>query len=69
MRLIRAGKDAVAMDTIEALVMGCDPEKVPYLQMMGDGAFGTTNPDNITVKGKSIESVRQALGGSFACPG
>jgi uncharacterized protein (DUF362 family) len=69
MRLIMASRDAVAMDTIEALVMDCDPSEVPLLEMMSREGLGTSDPDSITVVGKQVSDVRQPLGGSFACPG
>jgi uncharacterized protein (DUF362 family) len=69
MRLVMASSDAVAMDTIEALVMGCDPDQVPLLEMMSQAGLGTSDPDSITVVGKQVSEVRQPLGGSFACPG
>jgi uncharacterized protein (DUF362 family) len=69
MRLILASDDAVALDTTEALVMGCDPTMVPMLQMLSDDGMGTSDPDHITVVGKPVSEVSQPLEGSFACPG
>jgi uncharacterized protein (DUF362 family) len=69
MRLIMASRDAVALDTVEALVMGCDPAAIPYLYMAADAGFGTDDASEITVRGKSIEDVKLPLEGSYACPG
>jgi uncharacterized protein (DUF362 family) len=69
MRLVLASDDAVALDTTEALVMGCDPDLVPMLKMLSDSGLGTSDPDRITVLGKPVSEVRQPLEGSFACPG
>jgi uncharacterized protein (DUF362 family) len=43
MRLILAGRNAVAVDTVEARVMGCDPAKVPYLALLEADGVGTTD--------------------------
>jgi uncharacterized protein (DUF362 family) len=67
MRLVMASSDAVALDTIEALVMVCDPTKVPYLQMLADSGLGTNDPEKITVVGKQVSEVRENLTGSNAC--
>ena len=40
MRLILAGKNAVAVDMIEALVMKCDPSKVPHLSKLQSDGLG-----------------------------
>jgi len=69
MRLILASRDAVALDTVEALVMGCDPSEVPFIEMAAGHGFGTDNPAAISVVGKQVDEVRQPLSGSFACPG
>ena len=49
MRLILAGNNAVAVDTIEALVMKCDPKKVPHLTKLEADGLGTTDTAKITV--------------------
>ena len=51
MRLILASKNAVALDTIQALVMGCDPTKVPALTKAAAYGLGTTDSTEITVNG------------------
>ena len=51
MRLILASKNAVALDTIQALVMGCDPTKVPVLTKAAGYGLGTTDSTQITVNG------------------
>ena len=63
MRLILAARDAVALDTIEALVMQCDPTHVVYLTLLGDAGFGENDPANITVVGRQVSEVSQALSG------
>ena len=63
MRLILAGRNAVAVDTIEALVMKCDPKKVPYLTKLEADGHGTTDLSQISVVGKQISEVAKP----FAC--
>jgi uncharacterized protein (DUF362 family) len=69
MRLIMASSDATAMDTIQALVMGCDPSQVAYLDMVSGQGMGENDPDAIEVVGKAISEVMEPLEGSYACPG
>jgi uncharacterized protein (DUF362 family) len=63
MRLILAGENAVAVDTVEALVMKCDPKKVPHLTKLEADGLGTTDISRITVVGKQIADVAKP----FAC--
>jgi uncharacterized protein (DUF362 family) len=63
MRLILAGKNAVAVDTIQAVVMKCDPKQVPYLTKLEARGLGTTDLAQITVVGKQPGEVAKA----FAC--
>ena len=57
MRLILAGRNAVAVDTIEALVMKCDPTLVPHLTKLEADGFGTTDVGKITVVDKQVSDV------------
>jgi uncharacterized protein (DUF362 family) len=71
MRLILAGKNAVAVDTIEALVMKCDPKKVPHLAKLAADGLGTTDTARITVVGKQVSEVAKPFAGKQTdiCPG
>lgn len=72
MRLILAGKNAVAVDTIEALVMKCDPKKVPHLTELEAHGFGTTDISKITVVGKQVSEVAKPFAvknQTAICPG
>jgi uncharacterized protein (DUF362 family) len=71
MRLILAGKNAVAVDTIEALVMKCDPKKVPHLTKLDADGMGTTDTAKITVVGKQVSDVARPFAGKQTdiCPG
>jgi len=59
MRLIMAGTDPVAVDTIGTLVMGYDPASVPYLSWAAGAGLGTNDVRQITVRGVSGERVSQ----------
>jgi uncharacterized protein (DUF362 family) len=71
MRLILAGRNAVAVDTIEALVMKCDPKQVPHLTKLEADGLGTTDASRITVVGKQVSEVAQPFAGKQTdiCPG
>jgi uncharacterized protein (DUF362 family) len=71
MRLILAGRNAVAVDTIEALVMKCDPKKVPHLTMLEADGLGTTDTSRITVVGRQVSEVARPFAGRLTdiCPG
>jgi uncharacterized protein (DUF362 family) len=63
MRLIVAGRNPVAVDTVETLVMKCDPKKVPHLTKLEADGLGTTDIAQISVVGKQISEVAKP----FAC--
>jgi uncharacterized protein (DUF362 family) len=72
MRLILAGRNAVAVDTIEALVMKCDPTLVPHLTKLEADGLGTTDTGKITVVGKQVSDVAQPFtvtNQTAICPG
>jgi uncharacterized protein (DUF362 family) len=71
MRLILAGKNPVAVDTIESLVMKCDPTKVPHLTKLAADGRGTTDIAKITVVGKQVSQVATPFAGkqTAICPG
>ena len=71
MRLILASKNAVALDTIAASIMMCDPTKIPMLTKLEADGNGTTNLANIVVVGKQVSEVAKAFAGKLTsiCPG
>jgi uncharacterized protein (DUF362 family) len=71
LRMILAGKNAVAVDTVEALVMKCDPKKVPHLTKLESSGLGTTDISKITVVGKQISEVAKPFASKLTdiCPG
>ncbi len=71
MRLILAGRNAVAVDTVATLVMKCVPSQVPYLAALQADGFGAADPGQISVVGKAIGEVAQPFFAKHAsiCPG
>jgi uncharacterized protein (DUF362 family) len=71
MRLILAGKNAVAVDTVEATIMKCDPKKVPHLTKLEASGLGTTDLSKISVVGKQPSEVAKGFAGKLTdiCPG
>jgi uncharacterized protein (DUF362 family) len=68
MRVILAGRDAVAVDTIQALVMGCDPSQIDHLVLAEAAGLGVADPKKIHVLGETIENVkREFKGPAWAC--
>ena len=63
MRLILAGRNPVAVDTVEALVMKCDPKKVPHLTKLEADGLGTTDISRVELVGTQIAEVAAP----FAC--
>lgn len=68
MRLILAAGDAVAVDTIESLIMGWDPYSVPYLCLLNADGVGNIDTARINVKGKEVDEVRKPFEGRSANP-
>lgn len=58
MRIILAGSDPVATDTIQSLTMGYDPESIPSIVLASSSGLGTKNVGLITVKGVHVKDVR-----------
>jgi uncharacterized protein (DUF362 family) len=71
MRLVLAGRNAVALDTVLALVMKCLPDKVPYLTGLQTDGLGTTDAVKIKVVGKQVSEVAKPFAGKQTdiCPG
>ncbi len=60
MRLILAGKDAVAVDTIHSLIVGVDPEKILCLKYLAEEGVGIIDTSRIDVVGnRKVEDVRE----------
>ena len=60
MRLILAGKDAVAVDTIHSCIVGTDAEKVDHLRELAAGGAGVIDSRRIVVKGnRRVDEVKK----------
>jgi len=60
MRLILASSDAIAIDAIEALVMGVDPHLVRYLTYLHNNGIGCADPNRIRINGNvSVGQVKK----------
>ncbi|MEA3339692.1 MAG: DUF362 domain-containing protein, partial [Chloroflexota bacterium] len=59
MRLILAGADPVAVDTVGALVMGYDPATIPHLSWAEGAGLGVADVSLITVRGLRVSQARQ----------
>jgi uncharacterized protein (DUF362 family) len=68
MRLILAGRDVAAVDTVGTLIMGYDPSSVPYLQMAQQVGLGTIDTAWIQVIGQSVAQVRRDFPAPYGEP-
>jgi len=68
MRLLIAGRDAVAVDTVGALVMGYDPATIPYLGWAAGAGLGTADVAQITVRGQRVSQVRRDFPAPYGNP-
>lgn len=68
MRLVLAGRDAVAVDTIGTLVMGYDPDTVPYLGWAAGAGLGSNDVAHITVRGLRVSQVRRDFPAPYGNP-
>ena len=68
MRLIMAGADPVAVDTVGALVMGYDPRSIPYLAWAAGAGLGTDDVAQITVRGLRVSQVRRDFPAPYGDP-
>ena len=68
MRLVLAGLDPVAVDTVGALVMGYDPSTIPYLDWAAGAGLGTDDVSQITVHGLQVSQVRRDFPAPYGSP-
>jgi len=64
MRLLLAGKDATAVDTVSSLVMGWDPQSIEHLTYLNSSSAGNLDTSCITVLGKKVDEVRKSFSGN-----
>jgi uncharacterized protein (DUF362 family) len=66
LRVVLAGKDALAVDTVQALITGVDPQNVDYFKALADNGVGIMDTARINVLGNvGVNQVAQA----FTWPG
>jgi uncharacterized protein (DUF362 family) len=63
MRLILASKDAVAVDTVESLIIGWDPQSVKHLTYLNNDSLGNLDTACIDVIGNKVDEVRKDFAG------
>jgi len=51
MRLILAGRDAIAVDTVHSLIIGIDPQKVDHIKYLANDNIGIIDTSRIHVEG------------------
>jgi uncharacterized protein (DUF362 family) len=66
MGLILAGRDVVAVDTVGSLMMGYDPQAIPYLQLGAQSGLGTTGTAHIQVVGQTLAQARRDFPAPYA---
>ncbi len=57
-RCIIAGKDAVAVDAIESLIVQVDPSKISYLATLHNDSIGCADPKYIRINGVRVDQVK-----------
>jgi uncharacterized protein (DUF362 family) len=66
LRVVMAGKDALAVDTVQALITGVDPQNVDYFKALADDGIGIMDTARIIVYGNAgVDQVAQV----FSWPG
>lgn len=61
MRVILAGKDAIATDAIASLIVGIDPYAVDHLVQLGADGMGIINPALIRVEGHLVHGIKKSF--------
>jgi hypothetical protein len=55
--LIMASADQVAIDAVEAKLMGFDPMKIPFIKMAHDRGLGVGDVDQLDIVGENINEI------------
>ncbi len=59
--LVLCSRDPVAIDSVEAMLMGIDPASVGHLASCAGRGLGVWDPDRIEVRGVPVAEARQAF--------
>ena len=57
-RVVFAGSDVMAVDTIAAYFMGFNPQKLPHLKLAAENGLGEYRMEHIRVAGANIDEIR-----------
>lgn len=69
MRLVMAGRDAVAVDTLHSILTGWDPESVNHIRYLALDRAGNGDVTRITVAGLQPDEVRKIFQGQIPMAG
>ncbi|MDA3891086.1 MAG: DUF362 domain-containing protein [Salinivirgaceae bacterium] len=61
MRIMLAGKDALAVDAVHALIVGVDPYLVGHLQFLAQDEIGCINPALIKINGTQVHEIKKSF--------
>ena len=59
MDLILASGDPVALDAVQAYIMGWEPGEIAHVRMCGEAGLGEHRLEKIVVRGPALETLRQ----------
>jgi uncharacterized protein (DUF362 family) len=59
--IILVGRDAIAVETVGATLVGLEPEKMPIIQEAVNRGLGEGNIDKIETLGLSLETLKERL--------
>jgi uncharacterized protein (DUF362 family) len=65
MRLVLAGRDCVALDSVESLVMEWDPAAAGYIGYLAQAGLGKSGAADIRVVGERVDLVRKDFAGTY----
>jgi hypothetical protein len=59
MNIILVGKDAVAVETVGAILAGLNPQKMPVIEEFAKRGLGETEIENIEILGADFDALRK----------
>ena len=59
MNIVLVGRDAVAVETVGAMLAGLDPKKMPVLEEFARRDLGETEIDNIQILGENFDELKK----------
>jgi uncharacterized protein (DUF362 family) len=64
-RIVFAGADVMAVDTIASYFMGFAPQKLPHLKLAAENGLGEYRMEHIQVVGANIDEIRMDFSSPF----